>query len=1328
VVVLKKLTALFSIFAFALNSTAVLAGDEVFGPPTQMNYLKGAEKEVAEQKYQEEIVQFARTLNDNFENPKTKAHSLDTWQMLSQTVDQAELEEIQEIMKKMQAEDTDGEQVETFLNEDLPLRKNYKNNLVLRMVGDYDHVKGHRLQTDFQESFAPNFSRDLKVVPGAHFEILDKDYKRLHTFHREVNSLGFYGKYLVYVERGSYDAVKGVLPVRFIDLEYFKTAIGNGPLPVYTLPVKIDREAEVEIKNGKLVVGKSIMPIEALHFLAKYIYQPFYNIQVAALDSKTYKNAEALLKEMLYYFNESMNTVDADVKNSLERDLDMDSILQNVTQGNPAGKFKTSSLPDSPEFLKAIDAKDAKAVAHFIVSSKEYSSKMLDSNRTMQAARLFNTRLSLFMAQFSSPQPMGSPKILRALAMLAGSVISKDVETFQFAKSSIVNHPYFKFVKFGSYAVAGAAFGSAISEQFRTHLFQMFELTNVVINGTHSYLVHIDYGLNFGRLYNIAVIDSVTGAFKSGIYFTHENFPKFMVGITAVASAAYLSFGIAHIIRNAVVTYSYMKDNLAKFQAKSSSRLEAFKEAFIVQQENERSAYEKLQVMNERERLEGEKKKIANYVKELSEKGFEIKNSDEYTPEETEAIKKIINELEPPTKFKKALNELRTSSAKVLFAASEKLESENAALNSASKAMYRVAQFVEGIKVDKTRDIDTFFKAIKHYMFSYASLTYTIKTLTASYSYVFLARTFLPRPSVWYMTIVYPQFFNIAVKATESEIHNPTIWNGGKESSAKKIGRFRRQSMVDILAMKEWEKAVLPIERIVNELAMEKSIEALFKRLDDPEKILSFFDSTHMVTNLPPLARTRPNIKKTGAPTSGITSLVDPKLKKLSGEERAFFRAYFTKTYDETMRKFVEEFTIKSLPNGSMTRIDEITHMSDSELKRVSAQEVSSLKSITENVELDSYRAKLRKQISSLMDEVTVTSKIKQFAEDASSKLGFMFDRINVNYHHNLINTINPKGTQMSRVKNVDEMLKKPDMVARAVRSDVSELFVTKPLSLITLLAFFSGVTDPVLKPFFPEEMFGDHAWFYMSRYVVLTGWVAGTIQGMMSSSWMTLQALYRAESVGGFDGIPTKKYRELPFWRYQLKATFGNASNRWIDNQTYWTKLVWANVPAVVVLEMMKEFAFMPKLELEALIVSYLFIFATPFLGFNPKLNTGFEVASNWVRTQIPLKYRAHPLALEYINRTIQKKKMVFGFWEHIYQIIEGTASTLFVTMATKEFGTRSFSRLLLNGWSMTELGVLGIRKIGQTFSFIPGVEPVAHACELLISRGDKTVELKGY
>jgi hypothetical protein len=93
-----------------------------------------------------------------------------------------------------------------------------------------------------------------------------------------------------------------------------------------------------------------------------------------------------------------------------------------------------------------------------------------------------------------------------------------------------------------------------------------------------------------------------------------------------------------------------------------------------------------------------------------------------------------------------------------------------------------------------------------------------------------------------------------------------------------------------------------------------------------------------MVTNLPPLARTRPNIKKTGAPTSGITSLVDPKLKKLSGEERAFFRAYFTKTYDETMRKFVEEFTIKSLPNGSMTRIDEITHMSDSELKRVRAQ------------------------------------------------------------------------------------------------------------------------------------------------------------------------------------------------------------------------------------------------------------------------------------------------------------------------------------------------------------------------------------------------------
>ena len=44
---------------------------------------------------------------------------------------------------------------------------------------------------------------------------------------------------------------------------------------------------------------------------------------------------------------------------------------------------------------------------------------------------------------------------------------------------------------------------------------------------------------------------------------------------------------------------------------------------------------------------------------------------------------------------------------------------------------------------------------------------------------------------------------------------------------------------------------------------------------------------------------------------------IDSKLKKLSGEDLSFFRAFFTKTYDDTMSAIVQKVTIDSLPPES---------------------------------------------------------------------------------------------------------------------------------------------------------------------------------------------------------------------------------------------------------------------------------------------------------------------------------------------------------------------------------------------------------------------------
>src|SRR5690606_36174657 len=121
-------------------------------------------------------------------------------------------------------------------------------------------------------------------------------------FSINARAVGFFGQYLVFIERESYDRQTGTQPLRFINLDYFRPAIGNAALPIFTLPIKTsDAITRFDVENGKLVVnGKRISPL-ALKALSD-IYQLVFNLSVGLVDPETKIRTEVLASELLKTF------------------------------------------------------------------------------------------------------------------------------------------------------------------------------------------------------------------------------------------------------------------------------------------------------------------------------------------------------------------------------------------------------------------------------------------------------------------------------------------------------------------------------------------------------------------------------------------------------------------------------------------------------------------------------------------------------------------------------------------------------------------------------------------------------------------------------------------------------------------------------------------------------------------------------------------------------------------------------------------------------------------------------------------------------------------
>jgi hypothetical protein len=410
-------------------------------------------------------------------------------------------------------------------------------------------------------------------------------------------------------------------------------------------------------------------------------------------------------------------------------------------------------------------------------------------------------------------------------------------------------------------------------------------------------------------------------------------------------------------------------------------------------------------------------------------------------------------------------------------------------------------------------------------------------------------------------------------------------------------------------------------------------------------------------------------------------------LDDLDHRSRTFFRYYYENLLERSSRRFLEE---KSLdPDALIKNTDRLKLMTDSDFK------IS-----------DAEAERLVKEVNTS----TFNNEAQAVAETRFNK-----EHLLTNLKADLVEKLDSTNNrQVKRILVVQKQANKPQAMARAVRAMIASNLVDKPLELMFTFVCMAGITSGLLQPI-QTEMFSDNSWFYLSRMVFSNGFIYGVISAVFADIWMKLQMDDLNE--GRFDNVPTGKDAEGGFFKYWFKQTFKNPENGLWRNQMHNMKIIWANMKAAFTTMLTVNLITLGRFDLDSYIVGYMFAYFTPLSGFALKLEQGFELASSYFAKDFPEKLRAHPRAQEYINKTIGRKRLLFNFFYKTYENVLGYLMLNFQQMTTPEYGSRSFSRVVLGGYTWTELAVKGFRATSDALGFIPGVEKAMNACEHLIS-----------
>lgn len=1179
--------------------------------------------------------------------------------------------------------------VDLMIDEELSTRRYLGRKMRLVLTSNNDPINTLRQET-YTQSLSPHKSiTGVSYTPEDNvlFRITDKKGRVLHQFLNPISSVLFYGQNIIFTEVPSPGETN--VKVRFINLDYFRSNVGNAPLPVFTMPLDSSNgDRTLKIENGHLYVGQDRVNYQQLSMLS-YTQQIIFNVSVALADPNAYENALPLLQETLRYFEQSMKdtgkSFDSQISNSLNADTYIKSLISNLASQPRPNPEATTELLDSA--LKDGKISDTEHAA--IKTQLGSFSQSLEANLGLASGKSFMNRMNLLMRYLMHPRPEGAPKLFNALVMI---VAPKDETSrsraLDFAKNSFV----YKLAKYGA-AVGGVYLaGTLLPEPYTIDLYKGLDLISATSQHFMGYLEHIKYGKAYNDLSQDAFITSTTGfTYMHSSYLSEGKWAPFLSGLGSILLIPLKVFASIHFTLN---TYKAVRGT---FEVRSISGgqlsfLESFKAAARLEQINYWS-------------------KAADAEKKVS--GSDI---EKITPE----LATLLNDhLDRIRQGRDGIRAVERDLRKGKYGTHTGLHNLVDALGGFAKKLSfgnKISIVFSDLvsKLNIRGGEDSLRSAMLNSYFSYSSLTYIFKPIALFWNYLFLPRVFWLSPSKYFLFALYPDYFKAAVASVPKQQHFPSQYNGGlklwtekwrlylstlahstfSEAKISQIGNIL-VSPENLARLRAFEKNVIGIERAAMSMAQDKAQIALIENIKDPERLAIIFDSA----------------SQPGTVSTGIRNLNDKKLKTLTNYERAFYRAYFTRTFDTIMQKMMTDISSSKL----------LSDLDPKDYGRTFRQELIRGNIEPELLSPEQFEA-LKAEIKENLDEEA----IRRWSEDTAKSWSGTLERFTLNLRHKALATYHPANGPVRRFMTVQEKVNDTRAMDRAVRMEVTNLVSGIPIGIISSLALYAGVQTGMLMPFDPNGLNTETHYNYFSRQMFYAGWIPGLIFGIMTGTWMKLQEDSRIAEIGGFDKVIKHSDGKKGFWRFYFKNFFKNPNNKWVSNHTFYLKLITANIPAAIITTASMDLIGLQRLEVGNFLTSYLMIYATAFMGMNIKMDQAFELASTWMYNRVPRALRAHPSAQKYINMAIQKHKIWYGYVDNLWSIViyENIAGAMLTRKDSSEYGTRAFERLIWGGDTFAQIANRILDSMSSTLQKIPGATSVIDGLQMLISNNYEAFE----
>ena len=1160
----------------------------------------------------------------------------------------------------------------------------------------------------------------------------------IQTFPQNIEWMAFFENYLIFLEAPKVTETKASLS--FIDLKFFERAIGHTALAIFQIPVDLQTvnmnvkkllSPKIHISKNKFQVTDLLNPYQdlpenrlnietialsksQLDYLSS-LQQMHFNTTVALLDPTSAKSSKEFLKEWIATGMENLKPIEQNSQGQqISRDLQQQALkaLENRrqigTMADISGNYGALNnldlkLPEDSQLTPA-QKKIKQNFKTALTNDKSFQESITNTHKNLFTEQNFLNRYFSYLSFLTRPQPMGSPTIKQSLALIANSVSlnGDNIENrFQTFKEALKQATYPKTNRRISIAVLAGLATVASPEVARFYLGlldgmadgtkQLWELTSITTQASFEWI-------------------SLDGIYKS--YFEGDKKYNLVKGLVALSGAFLVSLGILHTGVNSadyIKTLRSQKEQEHKEKINGLfAKLKENKQNFINYVDQGRKDF-----ITHLSR--GEKVKMGipiqlSFGQNNIQSNQLMKTTSDYADlisalqKENSSLKltiqgEVIIELKKIESTKNlsenqisiSIDEVRSvwtgkpADIKLLLDEDQikpdlnmdmEIRGENLHIHAhlshadfSDKENTRLNQILTEIEQDKGKDlltsqqeafndyeIKTLKEALVHLMLGNSSWAKTTKSLGLSWNWFFLSRSLVVSPVTMVKMLWYKKYLNIVL----TEKHIPTIFNGGKENRLDQLSS-RFLSSVSFKQIKEFEGQVLALERQVLE---QVSAQAYLKTLE-----LSAQLANSKAISQKELSQIQSQSDKT-------LKAVDIKNKKL----RMFYSIYQRELFTQVMRDILMQYMgIYSSSNDFQIKVQSL------------AIKVQSLAHFAEEKTALTAKPEL---IESLIN--THSHKLAKKSLSATNNLveGFL-KRVVAWSENKSQRVLNPQlNTQMGRFATAENLLNKPEALARATRQFLAEIVVDTPIALLYQFLFLAGVDQGILL-ILHDQAFTEEAWFHLSRYAIWAGFFSGTMINILASTWFKVQIDSRLDASDGFDQIPNKRQAQAGYLKWVFKQ-FTAKDNNWWVNQKHALYLAYANFFASTVMLAILFPLTLGRFDLELFLAGYLVYVVTPLMGLNFKLLNTFEKSAGYALSPLikrgldlkgeDQKFRAHP-TVQAINITESHRlRRKFNLWLAVlYGNPVNNMLDIFGSIDTST-GSRGLLRIFTGGLLPTE------------------------------------------